>query len=619
MHPIQQLFQSIVSVTKDLYGQDLTEAELPLAPTRKEFEGDYTLVTFPLTRIARKSPDQIAEEIGNSLMSGYPDLVADVNVIKGFLNIGLSTRVWVSFLESLSRDGLPVFPRLDEKILVEYSSPNTNKPLHLGHIRNILLGWSMSRIFERTGYEAIRVQVINDRGIAICKSMLAWELYGDGATPESSGVKGDHLVGEYYVRFESEFKKEYAEWQSTADAEQRWKRYQAEAEKEKAISREDFFKGYKNAYFNEISPLGAKAREMLVKWEQGDAEVRGTWSMMNDWVYKGFHATYDALGVSFHKSYYESNTYLLGRDLVEDGLSRGVFYRQDDGSVWIDLTDEGLDRKILLRSDGTSVYMTQDLGTAKDRYEDYHANRMIYVVADEQNYHFQVLFAIMKKLGMPFADGMVHLSYGMVELPTGKMKSREGTVVDADDLIREVISEARSSAEERGDGDDIPAEEQERIYQQVGLAALKYHIIKVNPKKRMIFDPKESVDLQGHTGPYIQNAYVRIQSIFRKAGRPATEADLTGYDLAEGEKELLLLLSEYRQHILQAAEQYDPSHVANYAYAVAKAFHKFYHDFSVLRAESELAREVRLHLAAVTASILKDAMELIGIEMPDRM
>lgn len=619
MHPLQQLFHCIASVTKELYGQDLTAADLPLSPTRKEFSGDFTLVTFPLTRIARKSPDQIAAEIGDFLVSRHSNLVADVNVIKGFLNIGLATGVWVNFLESLSRDGLPEFPRLEEKMLVEYSSPNTNKPLHLGHIRNILLGWSMSRIFERTGYEVIRVQVINDRGIAICKSMLAWQLFGEGVTPASSGMKGDHLVGEYYVRFESAFKEEYSTWQASEEAEQVWKQYQSGAGQEKPIDRETFFKGYKNTYFNEVSQLGAKARAMLIQWEQGDADIRATWAMMNDWVYAGFNATYEALGVSFHKSYYESNTYLLGRDLVEEGLSSGAFYRQDDGSVWIDLTEEGLDKKILLRSDGTSVYMTQDLGTAQDRYQDYHASRMIYVVADEQNYHFQVLFAIMKKLGMPFADGMVHLSYGMVELPTGKMKSREGTVVDADDLIKEVIQEARSSAQERGDSEEIPPAEQEEIYRKVGMAALKYHIIKVNPKKRMIFDPKESVDLQGHTGPYIQNAYVRIQSIFRKAGGPTSGTNLTGYDLAEGEKELLILLSEYGQHIQQAADQYDPSHVANYAYAVAKAFHKFYHDFSVLRAETDLAREVRLHLSGVTASILKDAMNLLGIEMPDRM
>ncbi len=620
MHPFYQLQQAIIPLVQDRYGHVFTEEDIPLTPTRKEFSGDYTLVTFPLTRAAKKAPDQIAEELGDALVAEAGTLVAGYNVIKGFLNIEIHSAIWVAYLEAQSNESLPAFPRLDERVLVEYASPNTNKPLHLGHIRNILLGWSMSQILDRVGYDVVRVQVVNDRGIAICKSMLAWQKFGEGVTPESSGIKGDHLVGDYYVRFEEVFKEEYATWQSTAPAEALWLAAQEKSDPEKKpLTRDGFFKNYKNTYFNEASVLGAEARDMLLKWESNDPEVRALWTTMNGWVYTGFQQTYDALGVTFDKSYYESQTYLLGRDLVDKGLEKKAFYREDDGSVWIDLTDEGLDKKILLRSDGTSVYMTQDLGTAEDRNRDFSANRMVYVVADEQNYHFQVLFAILKKLGAAYADGLFHLSYGMVELPTGRMKSREGTVVDADDLIAEVIQEARNGAVERGESEEIPADELNEIYRRVGLAALKYHMIKVNPKRRMIFDPKESVDLQGHTGPYIQNAYVRIQSIFRKAGLPQTGASLAGYPLQAGEKELLLLLSEYPTHLQSAADQYDPSHVANYAYAVAKAYHKFYHEYSVLRAESDLAKEVRLHLSQVTGRILKDAMELLGMEMPDRM
>ncbi len=620
MHPIVQLQQAIIPIVQDLYGHVFTEEDLPLSPTRKEFTGDYTLVTFPLTRAAKKAPDQIAAELGDALLADAGQVVSGYNVIKGFLNIEIHSALWVKYLEAQSRDSLPVFSRRDERVLVEYASPNTNKPLHLGHIRNILLGWSMSQILDRVGYDVVRVQVVNDRGIAICKSMLAWLKFGDGITPESSGIKGDHLVGSFYVQFEEAFKQEYADWQTTPAALALFEAARDSGEPDKKpLSAEGFFKNYKNTYFNEASVLGAEAREMLLKWEANDPEVRALWTTMNSWVYDGFQQTYDALGVTFDKSYYESQTYLLGRDIVDKGLKMNAFYRQEDGSVWIDLTEEGLDRKILLRSDGTSVYMTQDLGTAEDRYRDFEAGRMVYVVADEQNYHFQVLFAILKKLEAPYAEGLFHLSYGMVELPTGRMKSREGTVVDADDLIAEVIQEARQGAEERGESEEIPAEELNEIYRRVGMAALKYHMIKVNPKRRMIFDPKESVDLQGHTGPYIQNAYVRIQSIFRKAGHPQADASLTGYALQSGEKELLLLLSEYPTHLQSAADQYDPSHVANYAYALAKAYHKFYHEYSVLRAESDLAREVRLHLSQVTGRILRDAMELLGMEMPDRM
>lgn len=620
MHPIKQLQQAIIPLVKTMYDHDFSADDLPLTPTRKEFSGDYTLVTFALTRAAKTSPDQIATDIGDRLLQECPTVVSGYNVIKGFLNIDIQTALWMDYLEVLSSNPLPAFERLDEGVLVEYASPNTNKPLHLGHVRNILLGWSMSQILDRAGYDVVRVQVVNDRGIAICKSMLAWQKFGEGATPESSGIKGDHLVGDFYVRFEEMFKAEYAAWQLTTAAAELLNAARGKGDPGKPpVTEEVFFKNYKNTYFNEASTLGAEAREMLIKWEANDPEIRALWSTMNGWVYAGFQQTYDALGVTFDKSYYESQTYLLGRDLVDKGLETKAFYRQEDGSVWIDLTDEGLDKKILLRSNGTSVYITQDLGTAEDRYRDFEAKRMVYVVADEQNYHFQVLFAILKRLEAPYADGLVHLSYGMVELPTGRMKSREGTVVDADDLIEEVIKEAKAGAVERGESDDMSTAELAEIYRKVGLAALKYHIIKVNPKRKMIFDPKESVDLQGHTGPYIQNAYVRIQSIFRKAGQPTAGMSLAGYPLAQGEKELILLLSDYPAYIQQAADQFDPSHVANYAYTIAKAYHKFYHEFSVLRAESELAREVRLHISSVTAQILQDAMHLLGMEMPERM
>lgn len=620
MHPLHQLQSAIIPLIQRMYQHVFTREDIPLSPTRKEFTGDYTLVTFPLTRAAKKSPDEIAIEIGDLLLAECSHLVTSYNVIKGFLNIEMQTSLWLNFLQELSADALPAFPPRNERVLVEYASPNTNKPLHLGHVRNILLGWSMSQILQRAGYDVVRVQVVNDRGIAICKSMLAWQRFGEGITPENSGKKGDHLVGDFYIRFEEAFKQEYASWQTTEEATALWEAHLLnQKEGEPGKSREEFFKAYKNDYFNEVSALGAEAREMLIQWEQNDPAVREIWKMMNGWVYAGFDQTYASLGVTFDKSYYESDTYLLGRDIVDKGLGENVFYKEEDGSVWIDLTAEGLDKKILLRSDGTSVYMTQDLGTAEDRYRDFQANRMVYVVADEQNYHFQVLFSILKRLGVPYADGLFHLSYGMVELPTGRMKSREGTVVDADDLINEVIREARAGAEERGESLDLPAEELSEIYRKVGIAALKYHIIKVNPKRKMIFDPKESVDLQGHTGPYIQNAFVRIKSIFRKAGDPAPGLSLSGYALQQGEKELLLLLCDYPGFIRQAAEQYDPSLVANYAYAVAKAFHKFYHEFSVLRAESDLAREVRLHISSVTAQILQDAMHLLGMEMPERM
>lgn len=618
MNPSDLLRPLIVQGLHSLFQAAADPAALQISPTRKEFEGDYTLLVFPLTRLSGQGPEPTAHQLGQWLVDNGTDTVSAFQVVKGFLNLSLQPAVWHRYaLEGLQGPVLDLPPR-EEKVLVEYASPNTNKPLHLGHIRNILLGWSMARILERSGYEVYKVQVINDRGIAICKSMLAWSLYGEGATPQRTGIKGDHFVGDYYVRFETALRAEYEAWQGTPAAEEVFARLAAGKDQDEG-ARARFFREYKNTYFNEYSPLGRQARDMLLAWEQGDAGTRELWSTMNQWVYQGFEETYRRLGVTFDKSYYESDTYLLGKDLVDRGIASGAFFRKEDGSVWVDLSDRGLDQKILLRSDGTSVYITQDIGTAEERYQDFGANRMIYVVADEQNYHFQVLFETMKRLGAPYAEGMVHLSYGMVELPTGRMKSREGTVVDADDLMDEVIGLARRSALERGDMEGIPEAEREEIFRLVGLAALKFHMIKVNPKKKMIFDPAESVDMQGHTGPYIQNAYVRIQSILERTGRPDTDADTGAHVPEEPEKDLLLLLSGYAETIRLAAEQYDPSHVANYAYQLAKAFHKFYHECPILRAATGEARQFRLRLAVGTALVLEDAMGLLGIGMPKRM
>lgn len=618
MMPTDALRLPLARAFEALFGVKPEVDQLTITPTRKEFPGDYTLLIFPLTRWSKLGPEQTGQAIGAWLMEHAREDVADFNVIKGFLNITLQPHLWHTWIAACMRHPVTPFSPTGEKVLVEFSSPNTNKPLHLGHIRNILLGWSMSRILSRVGHEVYKVQVINDRGVAICKSMLAWQLFGQGANPSSAGMKGDHLVGRFYVQFESAFREEYQHWQQSSQADRLWEEH-CLAKGDKALARADFFKDYKNNYFNNQSDLGRQAREMLLAWEEGDAEVRRIWAMMNQWVYDGFQETYDRLGVSFDKVYYESSTYLLGKDLVEQGLSSGVFEQEADRSVWVDLQSFGLDRKIVQRSDGTSVYITQDLGTAEERYRDFGANRMVYVVADEQNYHFQVLFAIMKLLKAPYAEGMHHLAYGMVELPTGRMKSREGTVVDADDLMDEVIREARLSAGERAEGNAISEDEQQEIYRMVGMAALKFHLLKVNARKKMIFDPSESVDMQGHTGPYIQNAYVRIQSILEKAGQPDGQSAVADYALMEPERDLAVLLDGYREAIVLAATQFDPSHVANHAYQVAKAFHKFYHDCPILRAESATARESRLRLSVATAGVLKDALELLGMEMPRRM
>ncbi|MBR9920504.1 MAG: arginine--tRNA ligase [Bacteroidetes bacterium] len=614
MSIVSILDSGAVKAAKELYGHDVESGSLPLTPTRKEFTGDYTLVVFPLTKAARKKPDAIAEELGGWMQENIEE-VSGYNVIKGFLNLELGAAYWNDFLRNaVKAENYGRLSPKGKKVMVEFSSPNTNKPLHLGHIRNILLGWSCSKILDAAGYEVVRVQVVNDRGIAICKSMLAWKLFGEGETPDSSGIKGDHLVGKYYVIFESKFKEEYKSWQDSEAGKA------AFAEKAKEGEPEDkFFKRYKNTYFNEHSQLGQQAKEMLLAWESGERETVDLWKKMNSWVYAGFDQTYNRLGVEFDKLYYESETYLNGKDLVEKGLKNGLFKKREDGSVIVDLTDAGLDEKVLLRSDGTSLYITQDLGTAHLRYEDYKSDKMVYVVADEQNYHFKALFETIKLMGEPYADGLHHLAYGMVDLPTGKMKSREGTVVDADDLMDEVIAEARENTKERGELESLSAEEREEIIKRIGLAALKYFIIKVTPKKRMIFDPKESVDLQGQTGPYIQNAFVRIKSVLRKAG----EQDHGSFELYEElenqEKEVLLRLSKFPEIVETAAAEYDPSEVANFCYDLAKEFHRFYHDHSILNCDSDNVKKFRIDLSYLTAEVLKTGMDLLGIQMPDRM
>ena len=608
------LKKDIALAIKNLTGQEMDTGQLNISPTKKEFDGDYTLLAFPLARLFRKKPEETAAFIGEELKKISP-LVTDYNVIKGFLNISLSGDFWNNMLNNIISS--PHFGYADdtgEKVMVEYSSPNTNKPLHLGHIRNILLGWSISKILNAAGYEVVKTQIVNDRGIAICKSMLAWQKWGDGVTPETTGKKGDFLVGDFYVLFETKFREEYKDWQKTDEAIQVWK------EKGEGKDKDKFFSEFKNEYFNTYSKLGAEARDMLRRWEEKDPAVMELWRMMNSWVLEGFDQTYKKLGVEFDKSYFESDTYILGKDIVQEGLEKGIFYKEEDGSVWIDLSDINMDKKIVLRSDGTSVYITQDMGTADLRYKDFGTNKMIYVVGDEQEYHFKVLFEILKRLERPYAKGLYHLSYGMVELTTGKMKSREGKVVDADELIKDVIEEARKSALERGELADISPEEREAIYEKIGMAALKFFILKVNPKRRMIFNPGESVDLQGQTGPYIQNAYVRIMSIMRKAQNFNLKDDFSGYNaINEYEKMLLSTLQGFPAVIKQAAEDYEPSHVANFAYDLAKKYHKFYSEIRVLNAETEDAKQFRLALSKAVADTLATAMDLLGISMPERM
>jgi arginyl-tRNA synthetase len=615
MATLSYITSDIQAAVREKYGHELDVNDIILSPTKKEFEGDYTFVVFPLVKVLKFSPAQIAEELGQCIKANSR-FVEDYNVVKGFLNLQLNQAFWQQCFEELSDEKFGQAGRNGKKMMVEFSSPNTNKPLHLGHIRNILLGWSVAQIAETRGYEVVKTQVINDRGIAVCKSMMAWKLFSGGATPESKGMKGDHFVGDYYVKFDKALQKEYAEWQDSGEADAQY-----DARHKDEESREAFFKRFKNDYFNLYSPIGRETKEMLLKWEEGDEETVALWKKMNNWVYSGFDKTYEALGVHFDSINYESETYLLGKESVNKGLSDGIFYRQEDGSVWVDLEDVGMDKKILLRSDGTSVYMTQDIGTAQMRYEEHAMDSMVYVVGNEQDYHFKVLFEILKRLGEPYADRLYHLSYGMVDLPSGKMKSREGTVVDADDLIKEVIDEARIASKERGAVSHLEAYKQEDIFRKIGLAALKYFIIKVNARKRMVFDPKESVDMQGTTGPYIQNAFVRIQSVLRKASQ-AEAVDMEGsniYIYNEAEKELISQMIGFPEVLDEALRQYDPSHIANYAYGLAKSFHRFYHDHVIYDPENPDQSASRLELVKRISLIIEKAMSTLGIEMPDYM
>lgn len=596
-----------------VYQINIKPESIILNETRKEFNGDYTFVVFPLVKELKKKPLDIGNEIGQWLVD-KSSVITDFETVQGFLNLTLSSSFWMTALAKIADTEQYGYQHpVNQKVLVEFASPNTNKPLHLGHIRNILLGWSCSKILKANGYDVVNTQIVNDRGIAICKSMLAWQKFGNGATPESSGIKGDHLIGDYYVAFEKAFVEEYKAFQISPKGDQV---YQSSGSSD---NKEDFFKKYKNAYFNEYSTLGAEAREMLIKWENSDQETLALWRMMNQWVYDGFDITYKKLGVSFDTSYYESNTYLLGKKVVDDSLEKGIFYKKDDGSVWIDLEEAGMDQKLVLRSDGTSVYITQDIGTAQQRYADFKMDKIVYTVADEQDYHFKVLFEIAKRLGEPYAEGMYHLSYGMVELPSGRMKSREGTVVDADDIIAEVIDEARLLSSERGEIESLSKEKQEEILSIIGLGALKFFIIKVQPQKRMIFDPKESVDMQGQTGPYIQNAYVRIQSVKRKAAE-SLQNNWNEYQAPnEFEKILLQHIINFPEIVKEAGKLLDPSTIANYAYALAKDYHRFYHEVRILNAETEAARTFRTVLSDKVGYVLMSAFDLLGIDMPERM
>lgn len=599
----QTITTAVVAAIKALYGQDIPEKMAALQKTRSEFEGNLTLVVFPFLKMSRKKPEETAEEIGGWLVSNCP-AVSKFNVVKGFLNLSIAGNTWLDLLAKIDSD-----PHFGEKqaaedsplVMIEYSSPNTNKPLHLGHVRNNLLGWSLAQIMEANGNRVVKTNIVNDRGIHICKSMLAWLKYGNGETPESSGKKGDHLIGDYYVAFDKHYK---------AECDELAKRYIAEGMAEDAAKEKA----------KQEAPLIKEAHEMLVKWENNDPEVRALWAKMNSWVYAGFDETYKALGVGFDKIYYESNTYLEGKEKVEEGLAKGFFYRRDDNSVWADLTKEGLDEKLLLRSDGTSVYMTQDIGTAKLRFQDYPIDQMIYVVGNEQNYHFQVLSILLDKLGFKWGKDLVHFSYGMVELPNGKMKSREGTVVDADDLIATMIADARKTSDELGKYDDMPEDEKQEIARIVGMGALKYFILKVDARKNMLFNPTESIDFNGNTGPFIQYTYARIRSILRKAEAEGIALTLPGNaELNDKEIELVQKINEYGAAVAQAGKDYSPSGIANYCYELTKAFNQFYHDYSILGADTTEQKQLRLVLAANIAKTIKNGMALLGIEVPERM
>lgn len=596
---------SVISVVKGLYGQDVPEKMVQLQKTRSNFEGNLTLVVFPFLKISKKNPEQTAQEIGEALVKEC-SAVAAFNVVKGFLNLTVAKEAWIGLLNDINADekfGEKKVTDNSPLVMIEYSSPNTNKPLHLGHVRNNLLGWSLAQIMEANGNKVVKTNIVNDRGIHICKSMLAWLKWGNGVTPEKAGKKGDHLIGDFYVAFDKHYRAEC----ETLKAQYMQEGMDEEAAGEKAKAE---------------APLMKEAHEMLVKWEQGDKEVRSLWEKMNNWVYAGFDETYKALGVGFDKIYYESNTYLEGKKKVEEGLAKGLFFRKDDNSVWADLTNEGLDQKLLLRSDGTSVYMTQDIGTADMRFKDYPIDKMIYVVGNEQNYHFQVLSILLDRLGFKWGKELVHFSYGMVELPNGKMKSREGTVVDADDLIAAMIDDARKTSDELGKFKDMTEEEKQNVARIVGLGALKYFILKVDARKNMLFNPEESIDFNGNTGPFIQYTYARIRSILRKAKAENIAVPTTlSTDAPLNEKEIQLIqkLNEFGAAVEQAGKDYSPSGIANYCYELTKDFNQFYHDYSILNADTETEKITRLMLAKNVAKVIKNGMELLGIEVPERM
>ena len=601
----QQIITTAQQAVKTLYGQEVPEKMVQLQKTKREFEGNLTLVVFPFLKISRKKPEDTAQDLGEYIKQNC-DAIADFNVVKGFLNLVIDSKAWIGLLNEMNSN-----PKFGEKpvtensplVMIEYSSPNTNKPLHLGHVRNNLLGWSLAQIMEANGNRVIKTNIVNDRGIHICKSMLAWLKFGNGETPETSGKKGDHLIGDYYVAFDKHYREEVAELKA---------KYVAEGMDEEAATEKA----------KAEAPLIKEAHEMLVKWENNDPEVRALWKKMNDWVYAGFDETYKALGVGFDKIYYESNTYLVGKKKVEEGLAKGLFFRKPDNSVWADLTDEGLDQKLLLRADGTSVYMTQDIGTAEMRFADYPIDKMIYVVGNEQNYHFQVLSILLDRLGFKWGKELVHFSYGMVELPNGKMKSREGTVVDADELIEAMVDDALKTSEELGKFKDMSEEERREIARVVGLGALKYFILKVDARKNMLFNPEESIDFNGNTGPFIQYTYARIRSILRKAeaeGITISASLEANMPLNEKEIELIQKIGEFGAAVEQAGKDYSPSGIANYCYELTKAFNQFYHDYSILGADTKEEKLVRLVLAANVAKTLRNGMALLGIEVPERM
>ncbi len=595
MSIVKEIKPLIAAVLKDHYGFSTGETDLTINTTKPEFEGDYTLVLFSFVKQLKKSPEQLGNEIGDALIKAHPQLFVAYNVIKGFLNLTISDDYWRQFLKTNYNNQQFGFGQSkNQKVMVEYSSPNTNKPLHLGHLRNIFLGWSIAEILNRSGYETVKSCVVNDRGIHICKSMIAWQLFANGATPESTATKGDHFVGEYYVKFNDAYKQQVDELVA---------------------------KGMEKAIAEKEAPIMKATQQMLLDWEKGDKDVLALWNKMNGWVYDGFGITYKRIGADFQKMYYESNTYLLGKQFVEAGLKEGVFFKKEDGSVWIDLTADGLDEKLVLRKDGTSVYITQDLGLADQKYDEFKYDQSIYVIADEQNYHMKVLKLILQKLNKPYADGIFHLSYGMVELPNGRMKSREGTVVDADDMITEMVNVARTKTEELGKVKDFTTDELKELYDTLALGALKFFLLRVDPKKRMIFNPEESIDFHGFTGPFIQYTHARIKSVLRKAGDVSVNANIieTSEPILKLEKELIVLLEQYPVMLDQAIAEHNPSAIAIYVFNLAKSFNTFYTEHLVLNAETETKKQFRLQLSSLTAHVIASGMSLLGIKLPERM